>query len=293
MEIQWPLILFVAFCAASAGTFASQALLALKKEGASIQLPALIASVAFLAIGGVAVLFHLAQPLHIFNGFGNPTSGITQELVAIVALAVVMVIYFVMIRQKDGQVPAWVAVLAIVFSVVLDVVCAHSYMMASIPAWDSFLQVLSVVGGSCAMGPAVVAAIAALRGEPVGFAGFVTVIGAAIALVFTVAYVMDMSTVSGSLVAMSTTYLDPTNPTAPMFDAGAVAINSPEVMPAVVVSIIASVLALVGAAIGKVKGDWKIWGIVVAICALVAACALRVAFYGLGATVYSFYGITG
>lgn len=293
MEIQWPLILFVAFCAASAGTFASQALLALKKEGTNVQLPALITSVVFLAIGGVAVLFHLAQPLNIFNGFGNPTSGITQELVAIVVLAIVMVIYFVMIRQKDGEVPAWVAVLAVVFSVVLDVVCAHSYMMASIPAWDSFLQVLSVVGGSCAMGPAVVVAIAALRGESVNFAGLLAVIGAAVALVFTVAYVMDMSTVSGSLVAMNTTYLDPTNPTAPMFDTGAVAISSPEVMPAVVVSIVASAAALIGAIIGKTKGNWKVWGIVVALCALVAACALRVAFYGLGATVYSFYGITG
>ena len=293
METQWPLILFVAFCAASAGTFASQAILALKKEGAAIQLPALITSVAFLAIGGVAVLFHLAQPLHIFNGFGNPTSGITQELIAIVVLAIVMVIYFVMIRQNDGQVPVWVAVLAIVVSLVLDVVCAHSYMMASIPAWDSALQMLSVIGGSCVMGPAVVAALCALRGEPVQLAGLLALVGAAVGLVTTVAYVIDMSTVSGSLVAMGTTYIDPTNPTAPMFSTDSVAISSPEVMPAVVVSVVSSVVALVGAILGKVQGNWKVWGIVAAIAGLVAACALRVAFYGLGATVYSFYGITG
>lgn len=293
MEIQWPLILFVAFCAASAGTFASQALLALKKEGAAIQLPALIISVALLAVGGVAVLFHLAQPLHIFNGFGNPTSGITQELVAIVALAIVMVVYFVMIRQHDGQVPAWVAVLAVVLSLGLDVVCAHSYMMASIPAWDSALQMLSVVGASCAVGPAVVAAIAGLRGEPVNFAALLAVAGTVMGLVTTVAYVIDLSSTGGSLVAMGTTYIDPTNPTAPMFDAEAVTLSLPEVMPAVVVSVIASAAAVVGAAIGKARGNWKVWGIVVALCAFVAACALRVAFYGLGATVYSFYGITG
>ena len=113
MEIQVPLILFIAFCAASAGIFASQAALALKGEAKEAQMPSLIASFAALVIGGVAVLFHLAQPLHIFNGFGNPTSGITQELIAIVVLVVVMLVYFVMIRRNDGDVPKWCAICAI------------------------------------------------------------------------------------------------------------------------------------------------------------------------------------
>ncbi len=143
------------------------------------------------------------------------------------------------------------------------------------------------------MGPAVVAALCALRGEPVQLAGLLALVGAAVGLVTTVAYVIDMSTVSGSLVAMGTTYIDPTNPTAPMFSTDSVAISSPEVMPAVVVSVVSSVVALVGAILGKVQGNWKVWGIVAVIAGFVAACALRVAFYGLGATVYSFYGITG
>ncbi|NGM16731.1 hypothetical protein GMI70_01680 [Eggerthellaceae bacterium zg-893] len=84
-----------------------------------MQRPALIASAASLVVGGIAVLFHLAQPLHIFNGFGNPTSGITQELIVIVVLAVVMVVYFAMVQRNDGKVPSWCAVLAIVVSVVL------------------------------------------------------------------------------------------------------------------------------------------------------------------------------
>ena len=49
-------------------------------------------SVPVVAAGGIAVFFHLEHFERIFNGFGHLTSGITQELIAIVLLAVVMVL---------------------------------------------------------------------------------------------------------------------------------------------------------------------------------------------------------
>ena len=216
MEIQVPLILFIAFCAASAGIFASQAVLALKGEAKEAQMPSLIASFAALVIGGVAVLFHLAQPLHIFNGFGNPTSGITQELIAIVVLVVVMLVYFVMLRRNDGEVPKWCAICAIAIAIVLDAVCAHSYMMASRPAWDSILQVLSVIGASCAVGPAVVAAVAELKKAEAPSIGMLALVGTIVGLVTTIAYVAALASSRGALTTMGT-YIDPTNPTAAIF----------------------------------------------------------------------------
>ena len=59
MELQWPLILFTTFVAWSAGLFGAQGLAVLSGEGKRAQLPALIGSVVLLAIGGVAVFFHL------------------------------------------------------------------------------------------------------------------------------------------------------------------------------------------------------------------------------------------
>jgi len=293
MEIQVPLILFIAFCAASAGIFASQAALALKGEAKEAQMPSLIASFAALVIGGVAVLFHLAQPLHIFNGFGNPTSGITQELIAIVVLVVVMLVYFVMIRRNDGDVPKWCAVCAIVMAIVLDFVCAHSYMMASRPAWNSILQVLSVLGASCAIGPTAVAAIAEIRKSDAPAIGTIALAGAIVGLATTLVYVVALAMSGGALTTVGT-YIDPTNPTATIFtDAASVSPFAGAALVPTLVAIIASALAVVLAWLGKKKGNWKLYGSAAAICALVAAIALRTTFYILGMSVYNFYGITG
>ena len=293
MEIQVPLILFIAFCAASAGIFASQAALALKGEAKEAQMPSLIASFAALVIGGVAVLFHLAQPLHIFNGFGNPTSGITQELIAIVVLVVVMLVYFVMIRRNDGDVPKWCAICAIAMAIVLDFVCAHSYMMASRPAWNSILQVLSVLGASCAIGPTAVAAIAEIKKSDAPAIGKIALVGAVIGLATTLIYVVALAMSGGALTTVGT-YIDPTNPTATIFtDAASVSPFAGAALVPTLVAIIASALAVVLAWLGKKKGNWKLYGSAAAICALVAAIALRTTFYILGMSVYNFYGITG
>ena len=91
MELQWPLILFTSFVAASAGLFCAQGVYALAGKGQKAQMPATIVSIVLLAIGGIAVFFHLTHPDRIFNGFGHMTSGITQELIAIVVMAVLLV----------------------------------------------------------------------------------------------------------------------------------------------------------------------------------------------------------
>lgn len=293
MEIQVPLILFIAFCAASAGIFATQAVLALKGEAKEAQMPSLVASLAALAIGGVSVLFHLAQPLHIFNGFGNLTSGITQELIIIVLLLAVMLVYFIMLRRNDGEVPAWCAVCAIVVAVVLDLICAHSYMMAARPAWDSFLQVLSILGASCAMGPAAVAAIVAIKKSESSKLGKLVLVGSIVGLATTLVYVIALAASSGSLTMLGT-YIDPTNPTAAILvDTSSVSPFADAALMPTVVAIAASVLAVVFAWLGQKQGNWKLYGSLTAASALIAAIALRVTFFALGLSVYNFYGITG
>ena len=292
MKIQIALVLFIAFCAASAGIFATQAILALKEEEKEIQLPSLVASFIALVIGGVSVLFHLAQPLHIFNGFGNPTSGITQELVVIVVLVIVMLVYFILLRRNDGQIPAWCCIVAIAVSAVLDIVCAHSYMMPSRPAWDSVLQVLTVIGGSCAVGPAAVAALAGFKKIELKNAGILTVAGTAAGLVFTVIYLIFLCVVGGSFATVGT-YIDPTNPTAALFNASSVNPFSAGVIFPTIVSIVGAAAALFFAAVGRKKGSWKANGTAALIAALISVIALRIVFYLLGASVYNFYGITG
>lgn len=293
MEIQVPLILFVAFCASSAGIFAAQAALALKGEAKQAQMPSLIASLVALAIGGVSVLFHLAQPLHIFNGFGNMTSGITQELIAIVLFVVVMLVYFIVLRRNDGEVPAWCAICAIVVAVVLDLVCAHSYMIEARPAWNSLFQILSIVGVSCAVGPAAVAVIAEIRKAPAPSISGFALIGAVAGLVTTVSYVAVLALSGGSFTTMGT-YIDPTNPTASIFtDVSTVSPFVGAALAPTCIAIVGAVFAVVFSWLGRKKEVWKLYGSLTVVCALVAAIALRITFYILGLSVYNFYGITG
>jgi DMSO reductase anchor subunit len=294
MEIQIPLVLFVAFCAVSAGIFGTQAILALKGEAKEIQVPTLIASVVALAIGGISVLFHLAQPLHIFNGFGNLTSGITQELIVIVILAVVMLLYFIFLRRNENVVPKWCAVLALVVCVVLDIICAHSYMMSAKPAWNNVLQILSVFGASLSVGPAVVAVIAGATHNEKGMLGVCMKVGSIAALVVTVAFIAFMATSTSSYAGFGTTYIDPVDPTAHMFDASTMTPFGAAYLPTTLVAI---VLALATAVFGwlyaKSETHSMAFAIAAAICGLLTAIVLRVLFYQLGANLFNFYGITG
>ena len=173
MELQWPLIVFTTLVAWSAGLFGTQALMAAFGVGKKAQVPAWIASAVLLAVGGIAVFFHLEHWERIFNGFGHLTSGITQELIAIVVLAAVAVAYLVMLRKSDdgASVPKWLAWLSVALSVALVAVMAHSYTMAARPAWDSVLWILYVLGNACVLGPATFAFLMAAAppvGQPAG-----------------------------------------------------------------------------------------------------------------------------
>ena len=115
-------------------------------------MPAFVVSVVLLAIGGMAVFFHLQHWERIFNGFGHITSGITQELILVVVVLLCMVLTFAFARKRTGNLPRGLCTVNIVAAAALVLVMGHSYMMPARPAWDSVLQVLSLVGNACVLG---------------------------------------------------------------------------------------------------------------------------------------------
>ena len=233
MELQWPLIVFTTLVAWSAGLFGTQALMAAFGVGKKAQVPAWIASAVLLAVGGIAVFFHLEHWERIFNGFGHLTSGITQELIAIVVLAAVAVAYLVMLRKSDdgASVPKWLAWLSVALSVALVAVMAHSYTMAARPAWDSVLWILYVLGNACVLGPATFAflmAAAPPAGQPAGRAadagapaGLAALVGAAANALAALAFAIFLQLSAGSFADVGY-YFDPTA-TAPSHSRGACA----------------------------------------------------------------------
>ena len=300
MELQWPLILFTTLLAWSAGLFATQCAYALRGAAPKAQMPAWITSAVLLVVGGIAVFMHLEHWERIFNGFGHITSGITQELIAIVVLAVVAVVFVAYLRREGGKVPVWVCVAGIVVSVILLVVMAHSYMMAARPAWDSVFQILSIVGAACAMGSGTMAAIdgftrdaeaagdeAAATDPAAKLNGLAVLGGSLVNAVTTLLYIAVMSVASSSFVSMGH-YFDPTHPTQAVAD-GALLTPFGGGLPMTLLAIIAALVAVVCALVGKKQGAWKVWGLAAAVCGCVSAIALRVLFYQMGGSVFLYF----
>ena len=280
MELQWPLIVFTTLVAWSAGLFGTQALMAAFGVGKKAQVPAWIASAVLLAVGGIAVFFHLEHWERIFNGFGHLTSGITQELIAIVVLAAVAVAYLVMLRKSDdgASVPKWLAWLSVALSVALVAVMAHSYTMAARPAWDSVLWILYVLGNACVLGPATFAflmAAAPPAGPPAGNA------------LAPLAFAIFLQLSAGSFADVGY-YFDPTHPTEAMADAAAtVGAQTPLLWLGAVA--VGAIVPLAAAFMGRRSGNWRLWAPVAIIAALAGAVCMRVAFYNLGLSVFMFY----
>ena len=301
MELQWPLILFTTLVAWSAGLFGTQALMAVFGVGKKAQVPAWVASAVLLAAGGIAVFFHLEHWERIFNGFGHLTSGITQELIAIVVLAVAAVAYLVLMRKSDdgASVPKWLAWLSVALSVALVAVMAHSYTMAARPAWDSVLWILYVLGNACVLGPATFLLLSALAaggpgdqpaeraagaGAPAGLAALA---GAALNALAALAFAAFLQLSAGSFADVGL-YFDPTHPTRAMADAAAtVGAQAPLLWLGVVA--VGAIVPLAAAFVGRRTGNWKLWAPVAIAAALVGAVCMRVAFYNLGLSVFMFY----
>ena len=289
MELQWPLILFTTFVAASCGLFAAQGVYALKGEAKEAQMPALWTSFVLLVVGGIAVFFHLQHWERIFNGFGHITSGITQELIFIVALVVVMVVYFADLRRNGapGKAVAWCAV---VFSAVLVLVAGHSYMMPSRPAWDTFLGPLSLLGAALGAGPATFELIASLKGgtaDPDG-AGNRLVLWGSVANAALVAVYVAAMTAAGSAFTSVGYSFDPTHPTEALASAAAYGPFASGTAPFSVGAIVCAVAALAVAAAFRKKPRAAVFAVVVAL-AVASALLLRVAFYLCGGDVFMLY----
>lgn len=173
MTVQWNLVLFTLFNCLAAGTFAAVALAAILGKGEKIQMPGLITAFAALVVGGIASYLHLEHPSRLFGQFANLSSGITRELIMTVVIGIVMVAYFLVLRNKK-PVSAALAWIALVVSVVFVWVMSDSYLMASRPVWDTFLLPLYYLVQSAVFGAFAALVIAKMTGEDEALADLFT-----------------------------------------------------------------------------------------------------------------------
>lgn len=221
METQWPLVIFTLFVCLTCGTLGGMSILALKGQGRNLQMTALITSAVSLVVGGIGAFLHLEHWERIFNGFGHITSGITLEFIGCIVFAVVLVLYFLMMRRaEDGMAPKWCGVLAIVVGLALPVITGMSYLMASLPSWNTPLLPVYYLANTVFMGGLTALVIAGLTNDDSAkdLGVKVALAGGALQLiaVFTYAFIINGS--AGLYSADIQYYFDPTLPDVAMVD---------------------------------------------------------------------------
>lgn len=329
MEIQWSLVLFTSFLAWSCGLFASQAIALMRGVAKSIQLKSLIVSLVLMAIGGISVFFHLHHWERIFNGFGHITSGITQELIGVVLVVVVMIIYYIFLRRSEGgEMPKWVPVLAIVVSALMVIIMGMSYLMPARPAWNNLLEVTSLIGAACILGPASLTVLLYLPGkqpESKESAGestdskkaeenadaekedavaetatdpeAVKAMETSVEKQDFIGSIINGVCVMAYIIAMAVAgtaftqigeYFVPSEPMRNITVSYTGPFGGPSLVLTILV-IIAAVVAIIATVEGKKTKKWLMWGIIALVAALACTVMLRVIFYLLGVSVYPFY----
>ena len=290
MEVQWALVIFTLFICLASGLFAGTGILVLLGKGKKIWLPAIITSFVALVIGGLASFFHLQHWDRLFNGFGNPTSGITQELIGLVIFVIALVVYY-MVSRKEGT-PKWAGILAIVIGIAMVVVMSQSYMMAARPVWYTillhafYLAQMVVAGGA---GLWLIGAIVKDEDVHQVNARFTT-IGGALVIISLVAYVAYVSTLTFTQVG---NYFDPSEPTKAMVETTGFAATLLTGDLAIyfwsAVLLGGAVVAILGFLKWKKSNNALIFSSVALICALGGGIAFRAVLYLLGISAYAFY----
>lgn len=224
MELQWPLILFTFFLCLAGGIMVAQGVLTVMGKGKKIQMISLISALVALVIGGLSVFMHLQHWERIFNGFGHITSGITTEFIGCIVFAVMLVLFFLMMRRsEDGMAPKWCGVVAIVVGLALPVVTGMSYLMPALPVWNTPLLPLYYLCNTVLMGALFSLIAAGITGaDDVKELGIkLALLGAVAQLIIVVIYAISISSMGGVYSDVSY-YFDPTLPDVGMANTDAV-----------------------------------------------------------------------
>lgn len=299
MEMQWELMVFTLLVCLGAGIFGIQGFIALKRKDTKLQLAALIASVVSVGIGGIASFLHLNHWERIFNGFGHLSSGITQEMIAIVVFIIMALVYFIVLRRtgKESAMPKWCAVLAIIVAVGLVVVMAHSYNMAARPVWNSPILWLYYLSNALLFGGLLVMLLASVKKEKEiqKTASNFALVGVIAQTVMTAVYVgfFALSANAYTNVGFYWDYVHPTQPLAdPTSMLTSIAFGSEALLfwlGVVVVGLVVPAISIYLSKRQSAESSVAVYSTVGSVGALAGGMCFRVILYVLGFSMFMFF----
>ena len=158
MISEFPLFVFTTLGGIAAGAYCASAVLPVKSDEKRSWLLPLIALV-LLAVGGVALLFHLGRPERMLLAFANPVAGIAQEGYVTVVLGILVAADLIaaLARKRTVRPLRIVAAVAgLAFAVITGLAYVEYFVVA---AWSTWQTVVLFLLGDLAMGVALVAVL--------------------------------------------------------------------------------------------------------------------------------------
>lgn len=136
MDIQWPLALFTFLACSGAGTlaFASAAVLTGEKN---IKVPSIVGA-ACVFVGMATSFFHLAHPLNVLNAMEHLYTSLGREMMFLLLAGVCAIVLWLFL-QRNERAAKVLACVEVLLCVVASFQLGLSYVIRSIPAWDTYL----------------------------------------------------------------------------------------------------------------------------------------------------------
>lgn len=205
MSIQWSLVIFTAFTGIAGWLLAATAIAEFKGICKKSTFMAALVAFVLMVIGGCASVTHLSHPERMLEALNHPTSGIFVEAVLVGITAALTAIYLILVKREAGAgARKGLVAAAAVVGVVLSYAAGSSYMMASIPAWNTILLPLGYLGTAIPGGIAAFMVVSLLSKEDVAELAIfskVLMIGGAAAAVLAAIYCATVSSAGAAAIA--------------------------------------------------------------------------------------------
>lgn len=154
---EFPLYLFTVLGGIAAGSYGVGVLFPMEDSKRRWALK--LVSLALLAIGGIALLFHLGHPERMLYAFSNPQAGITLEGYATALFGVMLVVDIVMEKVK-GETPVAVRAVGGIAALLLTIAMGYAYTQyIATPVWTGVNGLVMCALCSAATGFALNAAV--------------------------------------------------------------------------------------------------------------------------------------
>lgn len=290
MVIHWPLVLFTVCASWAAGLFGAFAVWAWRERIPKSSAPSIIACLIGAGLTAILASFASEGWTDLFGDAGVMNVGIDAMSVIIGVFIVMVVLFFIVLYKRKGDIPVLIMGFSVVIAVLLVFAVSQFYALTSGSAWDTPVWFFVMLGNAAALGTGTVTFITNKQREAIDLENYANIIAAVFNAVASITFLVVLTVVGGQEPATEAVFGGAVAAVSDSPDAITHALLpfSPELMFTSSIIIIGSLLAVLAAYLGRKNGPWLIAGVLVTVCTLLGAFAVNFVAYAVSVSATMF-----